>query len=58
MTDCIRSLIIWPNCSHLKELFILSDITFHHQSYLKKNLTSLLFLHIFSIEQMKEMHYY
>ena len=57
MTDCIRSLIIRPNCSHLKELFILSDISFHHQSYLK-NLTSLLFLHIFSIEQMKEIHYY
>ena len=33
MTDCIRSLLI--NCSHLKELFILSNITFHHQSYLK-----------------------
>ena len=33
MTDCIRSFLI--NCSHLKELFILSNITFHHQSYLK-----------------------
>ena len=33
MTDCIRSLLI--NCSHLKELFILSNTTFHHQSYLK-----------------------
>ena len=33
MTDCIRSLLI--NCNHLKELFILSNITFHHQSYLK-----------------------
>ena len=33
MTDCIRSLFI--NCSHLKELFILSNITFHYQSYLK-----------------------
>ena len=31
MTDCIRSLLI--NCSHLKELFILSNITFHYQSY-------------------------
>ena len=34
MTDCIRSLLI--NCSHLKELFILSNITFHHQSYSKR----------------------
>ena len=33
MTDCIRSLLI--NCSHLKELSILSNITFHHLSYLK-----------------------
>ena len=33
MTDCIRSLLI--NCSHLKEFFILSNITFYHQSYLK-----------------------
>ena len=35
MTDCIRSLLI--NCSHLKEIFILSNITFHYQSqsYLK-----------------------
>ena len=33
MMDCIRSLLI--NCSHLKELFILSNITFHYQSYLK-----------------------
>ena len=33
MTDCIRSLLI--NCSHLKEHFILSNITFHYQSYLK-----------------------
>ena len=33
MTDCIRSLLI--NCSHLKELSILSNITFHYLSYLK-----------------------
>ena len=33
MTDSIRSLLI--NCSHLKELFILSNITFNYQSYLK-----------------------
>ena len=33
MTDGIRSLLI--NCSHLKELFILSNITFNYQSYLK-----------------------
>ena len=33
MTDCIRSLLI--NCSHLKELFILSNITFHYETYLK-----------------------
>ena len=33
MTDCIRSLLI--NCCHLKELFILSNITFHYQSYFK-----------------------
>ena len=33
MTDCIRSLL--NNCSHLKEFFILSNITFYHQSYLK-----------------------
>ena len=43
MTDCIRSLLI--NCSHLKELFILSNITFHHQSYLKK--ISFQFLYMF-----------
>ena len=37
MTDCIRSLLINCTClpSHLKEHFILSNITFHHQSYLK-----------------------
>ena len=35
MTDCIRSLTDYINCSHLKELYILSNITFHHQSYLK-----------------------
>ena len=34
MTDCIRSLLI--NFSHLKELFILSNITSRYQSYLKK----------------------
>ena len=34
MTDCIRSLLI--NSSHLKELFILSNITFNYQTYLKK----------------------
>ena len=33
MTDCIRSLLI--NSSHLKELFILSYITFSYQTYLK-----------------------
>ena len=33
MTDCIKSLLI--NSSHLKELFILSNITFNYQSYLK-----------------------
>ena len=33
MTDCIRSLLI--NCSHLKELFILSNITFNYQTHLK-----------------------
>ena len=33
MTDGIRSLLI--NCSHLKELLILSNITFNFQSYLK-----------------------
>ena len=32
MTDCIRSLL---NCSHLKVIFILSNITFHYQSYFK-----------------------
>ena len=32
MTYCIISLLV--NCSHLKELFILSNITFHYQSYL------------------------
>ena len=33
MMDCIRSLLI--NYSHLKELFILSNITFNYQAYLK-----------------------
>ena len=33
MTDCIRSLL--NNSSHLKELFILSNITFIYQTYLK-----------------------
>ena len=33
MMDSIRSSLI--NCSHLKELSILSNITFPHQSYLK-----------------------
>ena len=33
MTDCIRSFLI--NSSHLKELFILSNITFNYQTYLK-----------------------
>ena len=33
MTDCIRSLLI--NNSNLKELFILSNITFNYQTYLK-----------------------
>ena len=33
MTDCIRSLLI--NSSYLKELFILSNITFNYQTYLK-----------------------
>ena len=33
MMDCIRSLLI--NCSHLKELFILSNITFNYQTHLK-----------------------
>ena len=33
MTDCISSLLI--NSSHLKELFILSNITFNFQTYLK-----------------------
>ena len=33
MTDCIRSLLI--NSSHLKELFIMSNITFNYQTYLK-----------------------
>ena len=33
MTDGIRSLLI--NCIHLKELFILSNITFNYQLYLK-----------------------
>ena len=33
MTDCIRSLLI--NSSHLKELFILSNITINYQTYLK-----------------------
>ena len=33
MTDCIRSLLI--NNSHLKKLFILSNITFNYQTYLK-----------------------
>ena len=33
MTNCIRSLLI--NSSHLKELFILSNITFNYQTYLK-----------------------
>ena len=33
MTDCIRSSLI--NYSNLKELFNLSNITFHYQSYLK-----------------------
>ena len=33
MTDCIRSLLI--NNSHLKEFFILSNITFNYQTYLK-----------------------
>ena len=36
MAHRIRSLLI--NCSHLKELFILSNITFHYQSYLKKKI--------------------
>ena len=33
MTDCIRSLLI--NCSQLKELSILSNITFNYETYLK-----------------------
>ena len=33
MTDCIRSLLI--NSSHLKKLFILSNITFNYQTYPK-----------------------
>ena len=33
MTDCIISLLI--NSSHLKELFILSNINFNYQTYLK-----------------------
>ena len=33
MTDCIRSLLI--NCTHLIELFILSNITFNYQKHLK-----------------------
>ena len=33
MTDCIRSLLI--NSSYLKELFILSNITFNYQTYLE-----------------------
>ena len=45
MTDCIRSLLI--NCIRLKELFILSNITFHFQSYLK----------IFFF-QLSPMHFY
>ena len=32
MMDCIRSLLI--NISNLKELFILSNITFNYQTYL------------------------
>ena len=33
MTNCIRILLI--NSSQLKELFILSNITFNYQTYLK-----------------------
>ena len=33
MTDCIRSLLI--NSSYLKEIFILSNITFNYQTYLE-----------------------
>ena len=33
MMDCIRDLLI--NCNHLKELFILSNITYNYQTYLK-----------------------
>ena len=33
MADCIRGLLI--NCSHLKELFIVSNITYNYQTYLK-----------------------
>ena len=34
MTDCIRSLLI-NSISHLKELFILFNISFNYQAYLK-----------------------
>ena len=33
MKDCIRSLLI--NSSHLIELFILSNINFNYETYLK-----------------------
>ena len=33
MTDCIRSLLINSSC--LKEIFILSNITFNYQTYLE-----------------------
>ena len=33
MTNCIRSLL--NNCGHLKEFFVLHNIIFHYQSYLK-----------------------
>ena len=52
MTDCIRSLLI--NCSHLKELFILSNITFHYQLYLKIFFNCYYLLHIYIISQQKD----
>ena len=43
MMDCIRrSLLI--NSGHLKELSILSNITFHYQSYFKKSIITNAFL--------------
>ena len=48
MTDCIRSLLI--NSSHLKELFILSNITFNYQIYLK---IKKIFLNMIDDENLK-----